>query len=88
MTKDKVLDTVSCIGKAAVRGAVRVGTTLAFAGGGVVASLLLAGRVKNQWAQVAIYAGGMSCSALAAYFAADVVDDYLRDECALDVDGI
>ena len=88
MTKDEILKTAGNVGKLAMRGAVYVGTNVALVGGGLFYSMLLAGRVKNPIVQTIILAAGIGSSSIAGYFVGDMVDNHLKEEYDLDVDGV
>lgn len=84
MTKDKVLNVAGNVGKAAIRGFAYFGTNVALVGGGLIGSLLLAGRFKNVAIQTAIYSIGLASSGVAAYLIGDMVDKHLVEEYDLD----
>lgn len=87
MNKDKVFEVAGNAGKLAVRGLAYLGTNVAILGGGLIGSMLLASKVKNTVIQTVIYSAAMGCSGIAAYLIGDMVDEHLKDEYELDVDG-
>lgn len=85
MTKDKILDVAGTVGKFAIRGFVYVGTNVAVLGGGLLGSLVFAGKVKNPVLQTIIYTTGMAGAGVASYLISDMVDKHLLEEYDLDV---